>query len=53
MSVRILHDPDEHKAVLYDSTTDVAFGETFSDCEQGCCLDALMEYTRRAARGDA
>lgn len=42
MSVRVLYDNDERKAVLYDSTTDVAFGPLFDDCEDGCCMASLI-----------
>lgn len=58
MSVRVLYDDDAHKAVLFCSTTDVAFGPVFDDCQDGCCsapliADEFLTWLRNTFAKDA
>lgn len=37
MGCRVLFDEEHGRAALYDSVTEVAFGELFKGCEKDCC----------------
>jgi hypothetical protein len=59
MGVRMVHDADDEKAVLYDSLTDWAFGPVFTDDRHGdageaveCFLEWLAIDPRRVDRAE-
>jgi hypothetical protein len=51
MGVRILRDPEQRRACMYDSVTETAFGPVLVDPDD-LLGDAFIEYVRERTGGD-